>query len=115
MVPRLSGEQLGEVTDAVVRVWARKHGHGPESGKSYQNDNLVFTVLHKAMTPQERTLLDTDDRRLIRQVRSAFEDALRDEYLATIGQIVGARVIDYHSQVLFSAELTVEVFVLEDG
>ena len=112
---RLSGETLAQVTDAVVKTWAAKHGQGPISAKTYQNDDLVFTVLRKSLTPQERTLLGDGQDELVRRVRSAFEQALRHEYMSTVGEITGREVIDYHSQVLLVAELTVEVFVLRDG
>lgn len=109
----LTGQQLAAVTDAVIKIWANRHGHGPESGKSFLNDGLLMTVLRGGMTPQERTLLERGRQDLVRLVRMEFEEALRPEHTAAVQEITGYEVIDYQSQILSRSGLTVELFVLE--
>ena len=109
---QVSGETLGAITDEVIRIWAERHGHGPESGKSYANDDFVFTVLRGGMTAQERTLVERGREEVVRQTRAAFESAIFAEYKTAIEGLTDRTLLDYHSQVLFRAGLTVEIFVL---
>lgn len=111
---KLSGEQLAAVTDRVIGIWVRHHGCGPESGKTFINDRLLVTVLRGGMTPQERTLAERGQGDLVRQIRMAFEEAIRDESTRAIRDVTGHDVVDYQSQVLLGAELTVELFLLAE-
>lgn len=109
---QLSGETLGALTDEVIRIWVERHGHGPESGKSYEGDNLVFTVLRGGMTPEERTLVEHGREEVVRQTRSVFESVLFDDYVELVERVTRRPLLDYHSQILFRADLTIEIFVL---
>lgn len=108
----LTGQQLAAVTDVVVGIWARCHGHGPESGKSFVNDRVLLTLLRGGMTPQERTLIERGRQDLVRLMRTEFEEVMRADYSSAIGDITGYEVTDYQSQILTRSELTVELFVL---
>ncbi len=108
----LSGEQLAAVTDAVIRIWRKHHGPGPEGGKSFLNDNLLVTVLHGGMTPQERTLAARGRADVVRQVRVTFEELLREDFGRVIKEITGYTLRGYQSQVLVDAGVTVELFLL---
>ncbi len=108
----MPGEVLARITDAVTRVWVKRHGHGPESGKSYSIDEFVVTVLRGGFSPQERTLLNRGHAALVRQMRGVFEEELREEYGRVLTEITGRELLDYQSQVLTRAGITVEFFVL---
>ncbi len=109
----LTGEQLARVTDAVIGIWARHHGHGPDSGKSFLNDQLLVTVLRGGLTRQERTLVERGRSDLVRHMRMEFEEVMRPEFDERIREITGRAVRDYQSQVLVEAGVTVELFLLE--
>ena len=115
MGQELPGETLAKVTDAVTRIWAKRHGHGPASGKSYAFDNFVVTVLHGGCTPQERTLLDGGHTSLVRQVRAVFEEELWEEYRRAMRELTGRELTDYQSQLLVRAGITIEFFVLAES
>ena len=108
----LPGETLARISDAVTTIWVRRHGHGPTSTKSYAFDEFVVTVLRGGFTAQERTLLDSGHEPLVRQMRSAFERELCDDFAQMMREITGRELVDYHSQVLVRTRTTVEVFVL---
>ena len=109
----LTGQQLAAVTDTLIKIWANRHGHGPESGKSFLNDRLLITVLRGGMTPQEQTLVERGRQDLVRLVRSEFEEVLRPDHTAAVEEITGCEVLDYQSQILPRAGVTVELFLLE--
>lgn len=108
----LSGDQLAAVNDAAAALWAELHGRGPREVKSYSNDDLLFVVMRGAMTKQERTLADRGRGDLVREMRMVFEETIRGDIRREVEALTGKAVLDYQSQVLLEAEVTVEVFVL---
>lgn len=109
----LSGERLSAVNDAAAGIWAELHGTGPREVKAYVNDDMLFVVMRGAMTRQERTLAERGRGDLVREARMVFEETIRDDLLAAIESATARKVLDYHSQVLLRAEVTVEAFLLE--
>jgi uncharacterized protein YbcI len=108
------GEQLAAVSNAIVSIFSECYGRGPTKVKSYAFDNYVVTVLEDILTTVERTLVNNGKENLVREVRLTFQEEVADRFTSAVEEIVGRRVVTYHSQVVFHPPMAFEVFVLEE-
>jgi uncharacterized protein YbcI len=109
------GEELAEVTNGIVGLFAEYYGRGPTRAKSFLLDGTyVVTVLRDTMTTVERTLADGGHGDQVRSVRLTFQEAMADSFKGVVESAFGRRVASYHSQLLIDADIGFELFVLED-
>jgi uncharacterized protein YbcI len=109
----IPGTLLAQITEGITQIKAEYYGRGAPEGKSYVNDNMLFTVLSGGLTDLEQTLLDRGRGDEVRRLRMVFQEEMREEYVQTVERVTGRRVRDYFSQFLIETRLTVEVFVLD--
>jgi uncharacterized protein YbcI len=110
------GEELAEITNGIVKLFSEYYGRGPTRAKSYLlDDSYVVTVLRDTLTTVERTLAEAGHGDQVRSVRITFQEAMADEFMGVVERALGRRVAAYHSQLLISADLGFELFVLDDG
>jgi len=110
----VTGEQLAEVSNAVVRIFAECYGRGPTKAKTYAVDRFLVCVLEDFLTTVEETLVRRGRQDLVRQVRLAFQEEIAERFRREIAEIVGREVLAYHSQVTFDPATGFDVFVLAD-
>ena len=109
------GEELAEVTNGIVGLFAEYYGRGPTRAKSYLlDDTYVVTVLRDTMTTVERTLADVGHGEQVRSVRLTFQEAMAASFKGVVERAFGRRVASYHSQLLIDADIGFEMFVLEN-
>jgi uncharacterized protein YbcI len=109
------GEELAEVTNAIVRLFSDYYGRGPTRAKSYLlDDRYLVTILRDTMTTVERTLADSGQLELVRHVRLTFQEAMADSFKGVVESILGRKVAAYHSQILVNPDVGFEFFLLED-
>jgi uncharacterized protein YbcI len=103
-----------QISNAMVGLKKKFYGRGPEGAKTFINDDkYVFCVLQGGLTPNERTLLDAGEERLVRQYRLRFQEAMTDQTTQAVEEITGRKVLTYHSQIMFEPTIGIEIFVLE--
>ena len=102
-----------QVSNAMVGLKKKFYGRGPEAAKSFINDNYVFCVLDGGLTPNEKTLLDAGEHRLVREYRLRFQEVMKDPTTEAVERITGRKVLTYHSQILFEPVYAIEIFVLD--
>jgi len=110
---RDEGSRRAAISNMMVGLKKEFYGKGPTAAKTYFNDDWVFVVLEDGLTRNEETLLANGDHDLVRQVRLRFQEAMRDTITGALTEIVGRKVLTYHSQILFDPHRTVEMFLLE--
>jgi uncharacterized protein YbcI len=110
---RPSGAQMAEVSNAVVAVFTECYGRGPTKAKSFLVDDYLITVLEDFLTTVEHTLVERGKQDLVREVRLTFQDEMSDHFKHAVEEVLGRRVVAYHSQVVFNPSLGFEIFVLE--
>jgi uncharacterized protein YbcI len=113
-VEEASGERLAAISNAVVGILSEWYGRGPTKAKSYVFDNYVLCVLEDILTTVERTLVERGHEDLVRTVRLTFQEAVADRFTGAVSEIMGRKVISYHSQVIFNPPMGFEIFVLEE-
>ena len=108
------GEQAAAISNAVVQILRRVLRARPTKAKTYLFENYVFCVLEDILTTVERTLVNNGKENLVREVRLTFQEEVADRFTSAVEEIVGRRVVTYHSQVVFHPPMAFEIFVLEE-
>jgi uncharacterized protein YbcI len=107
------GAMRAAVSNAMVGLKKEFYGKGPVAAKTYFNDDYVFTVLEGGLTRNEETLLAAGEHDTVRTYRLKFQEAVTATITSAVEEIVGRRVLTYHSQILFDPVRTIEIFVLD--
>jgi uncharacterized protein YbcI len=97
----------------MARIKREFYGKGPSRTRTYLHDRIIFSVLDDVLTPVELTLKAGGRSALVRRTRLTFEDIMTNAFTGQIERLTGARVLAYHSQILFDPDMAIEVFVLD--
>jgi uncharacterized protein YbcI len=109
------GSVLSRISTEMVRTMKQYYGKGPVSAKSYLVDDLLFVVMREGITQAEQTMLDAGRAGTVRNFRQEFENEMAEVLTRMVERVTGRRVVTYQSQVLFDPNLTIEIFVFDDG
>jgi uncharacterized protein YbcI len=107
------GQLRTAIANALVGLKKQYYGRGPTAAKTYLCDDYVFVVMENGLTRNEQTLLDAGRDELVREYRLSFQEAVTETITSTVEELVGRRVIGYHSQIVFDPDRLFEIFVLE--
>jgi uncharacterized protein YbcI len=102
----------GRISHAMVGMKKDFYGKGPTKAKTYLNDEYIFVVMEGGLTRNEETLLAAGEHDLVRTYRLRFQEAMTATTIGAVEEIVGRKVLTYHSQILFDPERAIEIFVL---
>lgn len=103
----------GRISHAMVGMKKDYYGKGPTKAKTFINDEYIFVVMQGGLTRNEEVLLAADQQDLVRSYRLRFQEAMEHTTIGAIEEIVGRKVLTYHSQILFDPERAIEIFVLD--
>jgi uncharacterized protein YbcI len=109
------GSVLQRISTEMVRTMKQYYGKGPVSAKSYLVDDLLFVVMREGITQAEQTMLDAGREGMVRNFRQEFENEMAEVLTRMVERVTGRRVVTYQSQVLFDPNMTIEIFVFDDG
>lgn len=109
------GQALVELSNAMVALHREYFGRGPGAAKSFINDEMVVCVLSDIYTAVERTLIGAGQAEHVRRTRGLHQEALEDEYKASVEAIMGRRVEAFLSVVHVDPDVAIEVFLLGDS
>jgi uncharacterized protein YbcI len=65
------------------------------------------------LTRNEETLLDDGKENLVRAYRLSFQETVSEVTCDAVAEIMGRRVLTYHSQIVFGPMRSFEIFVME--
>lgn len=108
----MAGSKAADISNMVVRLTSQYTGRGPTKARTYINDDLVTVVLQDSLTKAERTLVAHDHRELVLRTRSAFQQAMRADFVAGIQEILGRQVAVFLSANHAEPDYAVETFIL---
>jgi uncharacterized protein YbcI len=111
--PLRRGELLTNISNALGRLHKEYYGKGPTQAKTYLVDDTVMCILRGGFTAVERTLITSDMEAPVREIRHAFQQAMRTRFTQVVEGTLDRKVIAYMSQVHANTEISVEVFLLE--
>jgi uncharacterized protein YbcI len=109
------GQLAAAISNAIVGIHSKHYGKGPTKAKTYLIDDTIVCVMQDVFTTVEHTLIENGKGDLVREVRTTFQYALRDEFIDSVHDIVGRRPRAFMSQIDCDADMAVEFFLLEDG
>ena len=108
------GERLAAISNAIVGIFRESYGRGPTKAKTYAFDDYVLCVLEDILTTVERTLVESGEEKLVRDVRLRFQETEAKQSTDAVEKLMGRPVIAYHSQITFHPAVGFEMFVLGD-
>jgi len=110
----LKGEALlVAVTDALVDLHERHYGRKPNAARSELVDGeLLACVMGGVYTEVEKTLIELQRSRLVDEVRSAFQQAMRTRLIDVVEGLSGRSVDAFLSTHNVGPDLEIEIFVL---
>ncbi len=101
------------VSQVVVRTMKDLYGRGPTHAKTYLCDEYVFCVMSGGMTRDEETMIRGGEQDAVRDYRLRFQSVIAPELIRRVEDVLGQKVVSYHSQVLFDPDRLVEIFVVD--
>jgi len=97
----------------MVRLYREHFGRGPTGAKTYALDEVVVCVLRDGLTTVEKTLFERGRADVVREMRSAFQEAVAERFTGAVEQLTGRRVVAFMSQAHVDPDLAVEIFFLD--
>lgn len=101
------------ISNAMARIKREFYGKGPARTRTYIFENVVIAILEDLLTPVEQALRDGGRGDLVRRTRLTFEDIMTRSFVGEMEKLTGARVVAYHSQIVFEPDMAIEFFVLD--
>ena len=102
-----------EISNAISRLHKQYVGRGPTNARTTIDGDLVVCLLEGSHTRAEQTLDETDKGYVVAAGRLGLQEAMGDEMIEAIQQVLGRSVRSLMSANDVEHDLQVEVFVLE--
>jgi uncharacterized protein YbcI len=110
-----NGGHAAEISNLLVKLVTEHTGRGPTKTATYFNEDLISVVMKDALTKGERSLVRDGKDKLVLDVRVAFQQGMREDFIAGIESITGRKVRAFLSANHIDPDIAIESFVLEDG
>ncbi|MDX6505476.1 MAG: hypothetical protein QOG06_120 [Gaiellaceae bacterium] len=107
------GKVSAAISNAIAGIHREHYGRGASRARTVMGDDYIICFLEDIYTPVERTLIDAGRFEAVREMRSAFQDTMRDNFVASVEEAAGRKVIGFLSQSHVDPDLAVETFILE--
>jgi uncharacterized protein YbcI len=108
------GGVLTDLSNAMVRFFKEQFGRGPTRVRSdWAGSDTLICRLWETLTPAERNMAAMGEHTRLRETRLWFQTASENEIRRLVEGITGRKVVGFMSGIDTSADLAVEVFVLE--
>jgi uncharacterized protein YbcI len=105
---------LQAVSSAMVKLHKEQFGRGPTHARAdFAGPDALMCVLHQALLPAERKMVEMGDQNRVRDSRNAFQAATHDEFVSAVEQIVYRKVVGFASGVDPDANIVFECFYFE--
>jgi uncharacterized protein YbcI len=108
---------LAAVSKALVSLHKEQFGRGPTLARThYAGNDVLICVMEDALLPAERMMVKMGDQQRVRESRTAFQAATRDQFVSTIEAIIHRQVQAFASAIDADEGIVWEIFNLEpDG
>jgi uncharacterized protein YbcI len=111
-LPQHGGSVRTALANAMVGMKKQYYGRGPTAAKAWLLDDYAFVAMEGGLTRNEETLLADGKQDLVRTYRLAFQETVGPSVTTAVEDILGRKVLSYHSQIVFDPPRTFEIFVL---
>lgn len=112
--PPLEGDDLLDaVTEWMVVLHERYHHRAPVSVKTQMlGDDLLACVMGGVYTEVEKTMIELQRGKTVRETRSAFQNAMQRKFIDEVERLSGRDVIGFVSDSHVGPDIEIELFVL---
>jgi uncharacterized protein YbcI len=112
--PPLSGDELlFAVTEAMVVFHQRYYHRTPLSAQTKMlDDDLLACVLGGVYTDVEKTMIELERAPLVRDTRSAFQNAMQHKFIDAVQRLSGRAVTAFISDSHVGPDIEIELFML---
>ena len=107
------GEQLAEISNMVVAVYADYLGRGPTKARTYVTDGVVTCLLEDTLTRAEQSLIESGRESAVLEVRNSLQETMREELVSAMEKLTENRVRAMISGTQLDPDVTTQVFVLD--
>ena len=101
------------ISTGTVQLFRRYTGRGPTQASTRIDGDLAMVVLRNTLTPAERELVAVGHEADVLSMRSAAQQAMRNELVALVEEELGRKVEGFSSHNSVEPDLAIEVFVLD--
>jgi uncharacterized protein YbcI len=116
-VPPLEGDDLlSAVTDSMVAFHKRYHHRAPVTAKTQMiGGDLIACVMGGVYTEVEKTMIELQRGKAVKENRSAFQEAMQQKFIDEIERLTGRDVIGFVSDSHVGPDMEVELFMLKEA
>ncbi len=101
------------ISNAIVKLLRENTGRGPTKARTTIRDNVVVVMLEQTLTKGEQNLVRKGRADKVIEIRHEFQEAMREESSAIIGELTGRTVIAFMSANHLQPDMAAEIFVLD--
>lgn len=101
------------ISDAIVRLFAVRTGHGATRAWTTLGENLIVCVLQNVLSKGEQSLVQHGEHDAVLTTRSAYQEMIEGDAVSAVEEISGRSVSAFMSANHLEPDLAVEIFVLE--
>ena len=111
----LTGDELLQaVNDSMIAAHKRYHHRAPVTAKTQLiGDELLACVMGGVYTDVEKTMIELERHAVVKETRSAFQQAMKDRVVAEVQRLSGRRVHTFISDSHVGPDLEIELFFLD--
>ena len=103
-----------EMSNEMVRLYKELFGRGPtKSRTNFAGPDVVVCTLENSLTRAEQNMVRLEEHQRVRDVRTFFQHANEDEFVAVVERITGRKVRAFVSGTDTRHDVSAEVFYLE--
>jgi uncharacterized protein YbcI len=110
---RSDGELREAISNLIVGTWADRLGRGPTRVRTYVAGEVVVCLMADTMTQAERSLAAAGREATVHQMRTDFQETLREEVTRGIEALTGRTVIAFFSDNSLAPDMAAEIFVFD--
>jgi uncharacterized protein YbcI len=111
--PLAGDELLAAVTEEMIALHRRYHHRAPVTAKTQLlGGDLLACVLGGVYTTVEQTMIELQHSTIVRETRSAFQNAMAHKFIAAVERLSGREVLDFISNHHVGPDIEIELFIL---
>ena len=108
-----NGALYAAISNAIVGLLRDYTGRGPTRARTTIRDNVVLVMLEQTLTKGEQSLVRIGRAEKVMDIRHEFQEAMREESSAIVGELTGCTVIAMLSANHIDPDLGAEIYVLD--
>jgi len=109
-----SASQEKRISYGVVSIYKEYLGRGPTVARTEITQLGTATTLEDSLTKAERSLIESGQAPVVREIRRKFQEAMRDDITALVEDVTGRRVRSFLSDHDTVQDVAVEMVVFAD-